>query len=578
MSDITEAELPKVSVIEEAVIDFAARQTKRIPAPVILIVSLVAIIASRYVPIWMCIAWVGLIVAMLVIRAKVIPAVSTSESLTVKEKIRIIVILGVVTGGSQALSLFAFPFFSEAERGIQTMMLISLCAGAVATTTGYRPFVLAYMIPILIPLIGLWLFSPGIELSNWVKYTTAIIVIFSTMIFIVLAADIYRLFESSFYIRKEQQELNRMLEVALDEAESANHAKTRFLAAASHDLRQPLHTMSLFSSALSMQPLPDKANSIVENLKNSMDSLSSQLDSLLDISKLDAGVVELSKFPLELGPFIRSLGDELRLVAEEKNLTFSMELDEDSVIQTDHAQFERILRNIIGNAIKYTNSGGISLKCRNLDDKVKIVITDTGVGIPADKQSLVFEEFFQVDNPQRDKQKGLGLGLSIVKRTARLLDIGLELESKQGEGTAMTLTIDREQGIERSLEPNLENARRDRLDSKTILVVDDEEMILRGMNAALTELGATVITAENGVQGILEAERVAPDIVISDYQLGSEMNGLEVLKKVCELNAECKPVLISGDINVSTLKEVNDAGVEMLHKPVRIEELVEKLA
>ncbi len=564
------------STIENAIVDFAAKQTKRVPIPVILIVSLIAYIGSAYLPIWMCVLWVAIIVAILVIRAVVLPRLANSTTIANSEKIKIIVLLSLAAGSCQALSLVGFPYFSEAERAVQTMMLVSLCAGAVATTTGYRPFIIAYMLPVLLPLIILWILSPGLELTNLVKYTTAIILVFSTMVLTALANDIYRLFESSFYIRLEQADLNQKLESALLSAEKANQSKTRFLASASHDLRQPLHTLSLFGAALTMQDLNEKTRKIAENMKSAMGTLTSHIDSLLDVSKLDAGIIEISPETIDLGAFMRGLSDEFLQLANEKSIGFETNLVDGIYIQTDTMQFERIIRNIVSNAFKYTEQGTVTINMVADDDRCQIEISDSGPGIPEEKQNLIFEEFYQIDNPMRDKSQGLGLGLSIVKRLVDLLDLEMDMQSTPGVGTKFSLTMATTTAMENT-KPQARRARQPGLEGNSILVIDDDESVLQGMEALLSEFGVRIMLANSLKEALIESENSRPDLVLTDYRLSGDESGMDVIRAFREKWPKLPVVLITGDISEEKIALAANYNVNVLPKPVEIDVLREEI-
>jgi signal transduction histidine kinase len=269
--------------LEEELLALLARQARRIPVPVFLAALMIAALASDHVPGWVLAAWLCLVTVVLVVRWYVLGRLAELTAMPAARRLHIAIVLSGINGVAHGLSLGFFPFLPEFERALQSMVLIGMCAGSVATTAGYMPVLLAYLVPTLVPLSVLWAVSPGVAQRGWIESSTAALVALLGVILVALGKDALRLFRESFEIRLQQAELNRQLESALEQAEAANRAKTRFLASASHDLRQPIHTLSLFGAALSMRPLDDVSRDIAEHINTALQVLTSQLDSLLDI-------------------------------------------------------------------------------------------------------------------------------------------------------------------------------------------------------------------------------------------------------------------------------------------------------
>ncbi|HLF11488.1 MAG TPA: ATP-binding protein, partial [Gammaproteobacteria bacterium] len=381
-----------------------------------------------------------------------------------------------------------------------------------------------------------------------------------------LAHDAFRLFRESFEIRLEHLELNKRLEQALDESRVANAAKTRFLAVASHDLRQPVHALALFSGSLSRRPLDDRTRDIAQHIDTAIDTLSMQLDALLDISKLDAGIVKANPTAFPLDRLLERLRDQFAPLAEEKGLTLKTSCPPHTGALTDETLLEQIVRNLLGNAVKYTDTGLISISVTGDNERLLLAIADTGRGISPEARPHVFEEFYQGDNTGRDRARGLGLGLAITKRLVDLLALRLEMTSAVGQGTTVTIELPRAAPRASSVSPGTLPVTLDRL---TVLVVDDEPEVLQGMRMLLEDLGCNVELAESTAHALLIAKHVRPDIVLSDFRLRATDNGLDTVRQLRELYPGLPAILVTGDSGPARLRDAHEAGVKLLHKPVR---------
>jgi signal transduction histidine kinase len=232
----------------------------------------------------------------------------------------------------------------------------------------------------------------------------------------------------------------RELAVAKTEAALADAAKSRFLAAASHDLRQPFQAMNLYLQILETMPQEPRAITVLNLLRNSMMAGEELLKALLDISAFEAGMVSSNITTFPVATILHELADEYRNLADERGLSFRTHAI-DALIETDRVLAKRMCRNLVHNAFRYTQRGGILVGCRRRGTRILIQVFDTGPGIPADKLQMIFEDFYQLDNPSRDKTKGLGLGLSIVQRTAQLLGQDVWVASHEGHGSVFSITL-----------------------------------------------------------------------------------------------------------------------------------------
>jgi signal transduction histidine kinase/CheY-like chemotaxis protein len=358
-------------------------------------------------------------------------------------------------------------------------------------------------------------------------------------------------------------------------AEAANLAKSKFLAAASHDLRQPLYALSLFSGVMANEHRPERLHDLAGHIANSVQALESLFNALLDISKLDAGAtpVEKSDFPLQ--GLLSRLSAEYTTLAADKQLTLSIP-DTDAHLHTDPQLLEVVLRNLLSNAIRYTQAGQISVVVAQASagNAWRIDVVDTGVGIPPEEIHKVFGEFYQVHNPERDRSKGLGLGLSIVRRLALLLDMPLELQSQPGEGTTVSVTVPKQTTATASSTtspaPELQTVEQ-RFEGLKVLVVDDERAVLMATATILTSWGCDVVCVESQAQA---AEHLAhgqwqPDVVLADYRLREGKTGVELLHWLRQnISFQLPCAIITGDIAPEQIRDITGSGYRLLHKPV----------
>jgi two-component system, sensor histidine kinase len=393
------------------------------------------------------------------------------------------------------------------------------------------------------------------------------------MIFIVamgaLGLRANRNFNELVNLRIRASELAADLRRQKELAEQANLAKSSFLAAASHDLRQPVHALGLFAGALRSAGIPSEAMVMVEHIEASAAAMDSLFSALLDISKLDAGIVDVQRHSFPIQPVIDRICREYTNEATIKGVNLSKHHCS-AVIYTDPILLERVVRNLVSNAVKYTEKGRIIIGCRRRAGAISIQVLDTGQGIAPNLQERIFQEYFQVQNPERDRTKGLGLGLAIVRRLTNLLDCKLELQSAPGKGSCFKLAVPLAAGPA----DYLEQQPGDTPDQKSegfIVVVDDEVAIRAAMNSLLSSWGFTVIAAASGDDIVAELAlcSVRPDLIICDYRLRSGENGIAVIERLqSEYNEAIPAMLITGDTAEDRLIEAQASGFLLLHKPV----------
>jgi signal transduction histidine kinase/ActR/RegA family two-component response regulator len=361
------------------------------------------------------------------------------------------------------------------------------------------------------------------------------------------------------------------LRLARENAEQANRAKTRFLAAASHDLRQPLHAMELFIAALEATAEQEEVHAIVGDLREACNAAGRLLNALLDVSELESGKLEcrFMDFPVQqlldrmvcvYGPQAGECGLVLRHVPSSH------------VVHSDPHLLERILGNLLSNAMRYTPEGRILLGCRRRGDKLRIEVWDTGPGIPEEERQRIFEEFHQLDNAARDPRRGVGLGLAIVRRLANILGHEIFLHSVRGQGSVFAIELDVTGRSVMLPAPRPKGPSDARMAGrKTVLVIDDDLQIRKGMVRVLESWGCTVTTAGDyaAAAAIVSAAPDSIDLIIADYRLPRACNGVRAagrLRVLCE--REVPVLIVTADQGPDELQEISDQGFQALQKPV----------
>ncbi|MDO8311214.1 MAG: ATP-binding protein [Sideroxyarcus sp.] len=359
-----------------------------------------------------------------------------------------------------------------------------------------------------------------------------------------------------------------------EEAEKANFDKTRFLAAASHDLRQPMHALGLFMGELNNRINTPEQRKIVEKVEESVEAMSGLLDSLLDISKLDAGIVVPQEQEIAIDVLLIRLAEDFSSLADKKSITLTVRAT-DAYVMSDPVLLERILLNLLSNAIRYGHPNGtVMLACRKRGDRMRIEVRDNGPGIPPEEQKNIFREFVQLANIARDRSKGLGLGLAIVDRLAKLMGCPLYLRSAPQRGSTFAIEVPRVPDVQELLADDngaqaTVHSAQDEFAGLQVLVVDDDALVRNGTAGLLASWGCRAELAAS----IADVKQLCADhrfeLVICDYRL-PDGNGLELADCI---NTHCtdKPafILISGDTSPEVLQKVVAMGHHLLHKPVR---------
>lgn len=373
--------------------------------------------------------------------------------------------------------------------------------------------------------------------------------------------------------REELRKAQRDALLAKAESERANLAKSKFLAAASHDLRQPVQSLTLLLNLLKTQ---QGASRVIDTMEMAIDALRSLLEGLLDISKLDAGVIVPNFKIAPIGTVTSGLVEEYRLRAQERGLDLCF-VASSMCARTDTALLERALRNLIENALRYTESGRILVGCRRRGNTARIDVIDTGIGIPESDLGAIFEEFHQLRNPARDRNQGLGLGLAIVQRIAGLLGGRIEVQSELGRGSRFSICLPVAYLGESKVAAVVTN---EVAGGERVLIIEDDGLLQNTLSLMLEEWGFRPILANSGEAAVAKVEGgERPDLIVSDYRLGPGMTGTDAIACIGEtLGTPVPSLIITGDTAPERIKEVFAGGQRILHKPISAGELRRTLA
>ncbi len=499
-----------------------------------------------------------------------------------RQRARAAVIASLASGLLWGLSL---PLLWPADRldlqSLLTFLIGGMASSAMHALSALLPAFYAFLWPAVVGVVAtsLWAGSP----QHLAMAATVLVYGITSTRF---AASLNRTLVDSLRSRYQVAALAADLQVQKERAEAASLDKSRFLAAASHDLRQPVHALSLFLSALRRQPLTPEAARLAGHAATAVDTMGGLFNALLDVSRLDAGMVRPEPRPFALADLLQRVADQEQAAASAAGLRLTLRLPRHGGgpwVHTDPVLLERVLGNLVGNALRYTDRGTVLIALRHGDGGPRVQVRDSGIGIPADSHGRVFQEFVQLHNPERDRSKGLGLGLAIVRRTCGLLGVGIGLRSAPGRGTSFTLgplplhaplaPLPRAVAQAPAVLPLPPGGR--------VVVIDDDPEILAAMQALLTGWGWRVHAAADvdALAPVLLAEQGVPDLLISDFRLRDGASGLDAVARLRdEYNDDIPAILVTGDTAPERLAEAQASGLLLLHKPVRDQDLQAAMA
>ena len=467
--------------------------------------------------------------------------------------------------------------FFAPENSVVTVLicivLAGMTGGSVASLSSWWPTYVAFALPTILP-FAIRSFLYGDEFFSVLGF----LALFLLGVNLLFSHTVQRTVRDAVELRFENVGLIRQLTREKERAELANRSKSQFLAAASHDLRQPTHALGLYIAtlrALADAPAIERAalSDIAERLRTALKGMSQLLNVLLDISRLDAGVIEVEPRSFALQSELNALENEFSQAATAKGLM--LRIRPTSIwVETDAVLLHNVLVNLVSNAVRYTAQGGILVACRRRCGDVEIQVFDTGIGIADEQLPNIFREFYQVGNAARDREQGLGLGLAIVQRTAVLLGASLQVRSAPGRGSLFSIRLRAMRDVvatgdaatdERDIEPA--PSRR----SKTILVVDDDRDVLDSMQTLLRAWGHTVVAAQSLEQAVevATAHRHALEIVVTDFRLARHVSGIDVIDAVCKsIGRQVAAIIITGDTSAEGINAASSSGFRVMHKPL----------
>jgi signal transduction histidine kinase/CheY-like chemotaxis protein len=370
-------------------------------------------------------------------------------------------------------------------------------------------------------------------------------------------------------LRESHEGLEATITERTRELAEANQAKSRFLAAASHDLRQPMHALGLFLAQAREAPTAAERERLLGKIDASCHAVSELVEALLDVSKLDAGAVTPRPGEFAVQAVLDRVEHDFALAAQAKGLRLRVRPSPLRVV-TDPALLERIVVNLVGNALRYTRSGGVLVACRRRGGRARLEVWDTGVGIPADQRERIFEEFYQADAASGETARGLGLGLAIVRRLARLLGVTIDLRSREGRGSVFAVEVPIGVGVAPDIGP--EPLAPMRFDGARALVVDDDGAAREAITGLLERWGWQVVSAADGDAACAALRRAPapPDVVICDYHLAGGESGIDLVQRLRSACATAIPaVLVSADVTEELHVAAERAGLIVLHKPLQ---------
>jgi len=476
------------------------------------------------------------------------------------------VLVGVLWGSLAWISISEASIFNSI---VVISVLVSLLVGLMNTLS---PVFFVYVITASI--IGGMSVVKLLLLNNSEFRDIGLFGIVATGTFIVMARNMNIHTKNTIFLRLDNQDLIEKLEIetskvraAQEAAEMESQAKTKFLAAASHDIRQPLHALGLFLDVFSRTGLSDYQQKVLHNANSAFDACVEMLNTLLDFSKVDAGIVDVQVRPFHLQPLLNKLENEMAPLAVNKNIYYRSK-ETSAIVVSDPNILELILRNLLSNAIRYTESGGLLIACRQRGAHTSLEIWDTGIGIEPVHHENIFKEFYQLGNTERDRRKGLGLGLAIVRGYSNMLHLNLAFTSVLGRGSVFKLTLlnSAEEPSKNLLSPTA--VQQPHLNI-SVLIIDDDESVRIGMIALFQSWGCHCDAAETIEGAVTLALHNQPVIIISDYRLRNLETGAQAIaavRRACK--KEIPALLITGDTAKDRLIEASNSGIPLLNKPV----------
>jgi signal transduction histidine kinase len=457
-------------------------------------------------------------------------------------------------------------FFEDTPLVLMTLVIVlgGMTAGAVSSHSCYLPAYIAFAVPAVSPF----------ALRCFVEMDGFHIVLGTLSLTFMLVNILYgRNLQGNLLETMRLRFQNADLVVALthqkEAVEQASLAKTRFLAAASHDLRQPVQAIELFVDVLDQDLKDSPATVMLNRIRAAGRGLETLLNALLDFSKIDAAAITPDKKPVPIQGIFDVLHTDFYAQAERKGISLGF-VKSRLWVHSDPNLLERILRNFVSNAIKYTPAGKVVVGCRRQENKVRIEVHDTGIGIPDKAHERVFKEFVQLDNPERDREKGLGLGLYIASSLAGLLGHPIRLNSMVGRGSVFSVTVPlselQTEPAAHVAQPSPNQALRD----KTVLFIDDDPNLRVGVAEMLERWDCAAVTAESAKEALelMQISGFVPDVILVDYRLRHDETGVQAIQAIQARWGMVPAAILTGDTEPERIREARSSGFPLVHKPL----------
>ena len=564
-----------VDELDELRLQVIAEQAVGLRWQIILTALIVAAIVWRTVPLAAILAWLAAVIVSREVRARALLHMVRDRATPIAARLRSTVRWNLLIGACNgSASLFMLPL-DTTLKAVLTMILVSWGAGAVSTSSTVMRAFIAYASLLFVPTALVWLLA-----GPWLGWGIAALVLMFFGVQIRFARRNLETFEESFRIRLENQTLARSLAAertelarARDAAVQANREKSRFLAAASHDLRQPLQALTLNSGELGRLPLASDALSIAGEIGTSVEYLRSMLDTLLDLSKLDAGVVVAQPRRVRLDVLASAVAASFRAAAAARGLELRSRCPAGIAVHADPDLLRRMLSNLIDNAIKFTPSGTVDIDVTADEREVEIAVRDSGPGIANEHHGLIFEDLVQLPGDDKSRPQGHGLGLGIVRRAAALLNVKVTVDSAPGRGATFRWRVARAAAEDSAAAQESSDWS---LAGRRVIVLDDDAMVRGAYANALAGTGASARTAATIADALALADDA--DVALVDWRLAEDADGFVAIERLRERRPGLPVVMVTADTGLTIAEAARQQQVALLRKPVDVATLGRALA
>jgi signal transduction histidine kinase/ActR/RegA family two-component response regulator len=571
MTEVAASATPETSPdvsreLDERRLQVVAEQARGLRWQIVATALVVAAIAWTEAPTAAVVAWWIAVVVAREWRAGLLHRITSDRSTPIADRLRTTIRSNALLGACNGSAALFMLWLDPARDAILTMILVSWGAGAVSTSSTVMRAFVAYAAFLFVPTALMW-FVSGSALG--VAIGALVLMFFGVQSR--FARRNLETFEESYRIRLENDALARSLQAereqlaaARDIAVQANQEKSRFLAAASHDLRQPLQAMSLNVGALQRVSMAGEPGAIVDDVALSLAQLRSMLDALLDLSKLDAGMVVPQLRAVQVDRLLAALDSSFRALAADKGLALRIDCPTGLAARTDAELLRRMLANLLDNAIKFTPRGAIDITARRDGAHVEIAVRDSGPGIAPEHHRSIFDDLIQLDPRPVRGERGHGLGLGIVRRLAKLLLIDVALESATGEGATFRLRIPAASESDQVPEPS---AAAWSLQNTSVLVLDDDAMVRGAYAHALASMRCQSVMAAHVDEAIDKLRERPMQAAVVDYQLVGA-NGFDAIARLRDGHPQLPVVMVTASVDPAVDATAAAQGIRLLHKPV----------